>query len=134
MEKKNNNNKKIKDSFKVSEVISIIFITLVIGIIVGYAVTINFNSDKLNNNDEALEEFVDTYNDIKENYFYLPPEVWKKDMKDAMPSVKTLTELVRRFAGLLDEKKRQRGMIDFNDMEQFALAILTEERDGELEP
>lgn len=69
MEKKNNNNKKIKDSFKVSEVISIIFITLVIGIIVGYAVTINFNSDKLNNNDEALEEFVDTYNDIKENYY-----------------------------------------------------------------
>lgn len=76
----------------------------------------------------------DLLDDIKENYFYLPPEVWKKDMKDAMPSVKTLTELVRRFAGLLDEKKRQRGMIDFNDMEQFALAILTEERDGELVP
>lgn len=32
------------------------------------------------------------------------------------------------------EKKRGRNMIDFNDMERFALDILTEEKNGELVP
>ena len=71
---------------------------------------------------------------IQEDYFYAPREVWRQDMQDALPSVATLTELVKRFADMLDEKKRLRNMIDFNDMEQFALAILTEEKDGELVP
>lgn len=71
---------------------------------------------------------------MQEDYFYAPCEVWQQDMQDALPSVVTLTELVKRFAHMLDEKKRLRNMIDFNDMEQFALAILTEEKDGELVP
>ena len=71
---------------------------------------------------------------MQEDYFYAPREVWHQDMQDALPSVVTLTELVKRFAHMLDEKKRLRNMIDFNDMEQFALAILTEEKDGELVP
>ena len=71
---------------------------------------------------------------IQEDYFYAPREVWRQDMQDALPSVATLTELVKRFAHMLDEKKRLRNMIDFNDMEQFALAILTEEKGGELVP
>ncbi len=71
---------------------------------------------------------------MQEDYFYAPREVWQQDMQDALPSVVTLTELVKRFAHMLDEKKRLRNMIDFNDMEQFALAILTEEKDGVLVP
>ena len=71
---------------------------------------------------------------MQEDYFYAPREVWQQDMQDALPSVVTLTELVKRFAHMMDEKKRLRNMIDFNDMEQFALAILTEEKDGELVP
>ena len=71
---------------------------------------------------------------IQEDYFYAPRELWRQDMQDALPSVATLTELVKRFAHMLDEKKRLRNMIDFNDMEQFALAILTEEKGGELVP
>ena len=71
---------------------------------------------------------------MQEDYFYAPREVWQQDMQYALPSVVTLTELVKRFAHMLDEKKRLRNMIDFNDMEQFALAILTEEKDGELVP
>ena len=71
---------------------------------------------------------------LQEDYFYVPPEVWHQDMQDALPSVVTLAELVKRFAHMLDEKKRLRNMIDFNDMEQFALAILTEEKDGVIIP
>ena len=40
----------------------------------------------------------------------------------------------KKFTALLDEKKRARNLIDFSDMEQFALSILTEEKDGQLVP
>ena len=49
-------------------------------------------------------------------------------------TMETLAGLVRDFAALFDEKKQSRNMIDFNDMEQFALRILTEEKDGKLVP
>ena len=90
--------------------------------------------DKKNRVKQLRGQAKDLMDEMRENYFYLPPESWKRDMEEAMPSMAALSELVRRFAGLLDEKKRQRGMIDFNDMEQFALAILTEEKDGKLVP
>ena len=72
--------------------------------------------------------------DMQETYFYASREVWTKDMEAAYPSMRMLSELVRRFAELFSEKKRSRNMIDFSDMEQFALAILTTEQDGELVP
>ena len=72
--------------------------------------------------------------DLKADYFYVPRPVWEKDMEDAAPSLVVLAGLVKKFAVLLDEKKRARNLIDFSDMEQFALAILTEEKDGQLVP
>ncbi len=72
--------------------------------------------------------------DLKADYFYVPRPVWEKDMEDAAPSLSVLAGLVKKFAALLDEKKRARNLIDFSDMEQFALAILTEEKDGQLVP
>lgn len=72
--------------------------------------------------------------DIREIYFYAPCEEWEQDMKAACPSMRTLVSLVKKFSGLFSEKKRSRNMIDFSDMEQFALAILTREKDGELVP
>ena len=41
-----------------------------------------------------------------------------------------LVFLVTTFARLFAEKKRSRNVIDFQDMEQFALQILTEENDA----
>lgn len=72
--------------------------------------------------------------DLKADYFYVPRPVWEKDMEDAAPSLAVLAGLVKKFAALLDEKKRARNLIDFSDMEQFALSILTEEKDGQLAP
>lgn len=72
--------------------------------------------------------------DIRETYFYAPCEEWERDMRAACPSMRTLVSLVKRFSELFSEKKRSRNMIDFNDMEQFALAILTVDKDGKLVP
>lgn len=71
---------------------------------------------------------------MQETYFYVSPEVWQKDMAETLPSMEMLAELVNRFDEMFAEKKKSRNMIDFNDMEHFALEILTEEKDGELVP
>ena len=71
---------------------------------------------------------------MQDAYFYAPWQVWAEDMRDASGSMETLSGLVNQFSKLLDEKKRSRNIIDFNDMEQFALAILTEEKNGRLAP
>ena len=71
---------------------------------------------------------------IQSTYFYAPCEEWSADMEDSRSSMGTLAELVKRFSQMLSEKKQSRNMIDFNDMEQFALRILTEEKDGKLIP
>ncbi|HJA12660.1 MAG TPA: helicase-exonuclease AddAB subunit AddA [Candidatus Mediterraneibacter merdipullorum] len=71
---------------------------------------------------------------LVEDYFYAPVQVWEKDLEDAAPSMAVLADLVKQFAAAFDRKKRAGNMIDFNDMEQFALRVLTEEKDGELVP
>ena len=71
---------------------------------------------------------------IQNTYFYAPCEEWAADMQASGSSMEMLAELVKRFAEMLSEKKQSRNMIDFNDMEQFALRILTEEKDGKLVP
>ena len=67
-------------------------------------------------------------------YFYAPWQTWALDMENCRGSMETLAGLVKQFSRMLDEKKRSRNMIDFNDMEQFALRILTEEKEGRLVP
>lgn len=72
--------------------------------------------------------------EIAETYFYEEPEELMKDMADSCGTMKTFAELVRQFADLFAEKKQSKNVIDFNDMERFALRILTEEKDGTLVP
>lgn len=66
-------------------------------------------------------------------FYEEPEEIWK-DMSDSYATMKAFTELVQQFADAFAAKKQSRNLIDFSDMEQFALRILTEEREGELVP
>lgn len=72
--------------------------------------------------------------EIAGTYFYEEPEELQKDMADSYGTMKVFAELVQQFADAFAEKKQSKNIIDFSDMEQFALRILTEERDGELVP
>ena len=69
----------IKSEFKLVEVVVSILITMVIGIIIGYAVTTKFSSSssKLFKNDKYLKEFIDTYEEIQDEYY---KDVDKKDL------------------------------------------------------
>lgn len=72
--------------------------------------------------------------DITGMYFYEEPEEILKDMKESAVSMQVLTDLVKKFGEAFSGKKQSKNMIDFNDMEQFALRILTVEEDGKLVP
>lgn len=49
-----------------------------------------------------------------------------EDMKKLAPVVKSLTEIVWRFAGNYRDAKAARGIVDFSDLEHYCLQILTE--------
>ena len=69
-----------KDEFKLVEVVIISLITIVIGIIVGYAVTTKFSlseNEKAIQNDEYLKEFINTYEDVASKFY---EDVDKKDL------------------------------------------------------
>ena len=68
--------------------------------------------------------------DMKSQYFYDTPEGLLEDMQRCKPMAEELTHLVRAFASAFEEKKRAGNVIDFSDMEQYALRILTE-KEGE---
>lgn len=80
------------------------------------------------------EEAKSLIDDLAEQYFYQSIDATIEDIKSCLPAVEELTFLVREFAKAFEEKKRSQNMIDFSDMEQYALRILTEERDGKLMP
>lgn len=73
-------------------------------------------------------------NKLKEMFFYDAVEEQMLDMQKTYGSVQILVDLVCRFAKAFAEAKRSRNVIDFHDMEQSALAILTEEKNGVLCP
>ena len=80
--------------------------------------------DKKENVKEMRDTVKDNLKKIREIYFFSAPEVQLAKMQQCHPVVSTLLELVMGFKEKLDEKKRDKGLIDFNDMEHFALEIL----------
>ncbi|MGC4019005.1 MAG: helicase-exonuclease AddAB subunit AddA [Muricomes sp.] len=72
--------------------------------------------------------------DMGAMYFYQEPEEILRDMKESGETMQVITSLVKAFAAAFGEKKQSKNMIDFSDMEQFAMQILTEEKEGRLIP
>lgn len=76
----------------------------------------------------------DKINKLCEEYFYFSDEELREELLDLYPKMKILTELVLEFKELYSEKKKSRGIIDFNDIEHFALKLLCEVRKEKLIP
>lgn len=72
--------------------------------------------------------------DMTAMYFYEEPAEILKDMSKSQETMEVLVHLVKQFAKAFGEKKQSKNMIDFSDMEQLALAILTREDEGHLVP
>lgn len=86
--------------------------------------------------DEHLKEEVkslrnkvkDILADIKKDIFILSPEEYLEDLQALHPLMKYLYQLVVDFGRLYREKKNERGIVDFNDLEHYALEILEDEK------
>lgn len=83
---------------------------------------------------DIRKEVTQSIDKWKEDYFYDTPEEICQDMKIAAKDLGVLIDLVTRFSKAYAEKKRSKNMIDFNDMEHFALEILTENENGFFRP
>lgn len=71
---------------------------------------------------------------LRDNFFLLSLDQVLSRMRLAGGPVQTLMELVIQFKELLDQKKRDENVIDFHDMEHFALNILLRKKEtGEYE-
>ena len=94
------------------------------------------NRDKTVSSDKAdqvkliRDEVKELMKELNQQYFYAEPEIILKDIKGCQPMVRELTSLVEKFAERFEEKKRTKNMIDFSDMEQYAMKILTEKTEG----
>ena len=80
-------------------------------------------------------EIKDTIQGIKEKYFFQSLEKSAEQCKACERAVGELLRLTLSFKQKLDEKKREKNIIDFSDMEHFALNILLERKeDGSVVP
>ncbi len=65
---------------------------------------------------------------ITEQFFFQSPEQMVEDISRSRPAADMLIDVTLAFGRALAEKKREKNMLDFNDLEHFALKILV---DGE---
>lgn len=71
---------------------------------------------------------------VREKCFFVTPAVAYEDYKACAGNIKALTELTVSFAECYKQKKQEKNLLDFSDMEHYALEILLEEKDGEYIP
>lgn len=67
-------------------------------------------------------------------FFKRSPEKLLEEIRLMKPIMETLVNLAIQFSEQYGKAKNEKGLVDFSDLEHFALAILTDEVDGELVP
>ncbi|MDR0136361.1 helicase-exonuclease AddAB subunit AddA [Metabacillus idriensis] len=89
---------------------------------------------------ELLEQTTALRNSAKKQIEQLQEELFARsyeshlqDLRDLKPVIETLTGLVKLFGERFDEMKKQKGIVDFADLEHFCLQILgTPDEHGQL--
>ncbi|MCU9612478.1 helicase-exonuclease AddAB subunit AddA [Caldibacillus lycopersici] len=73
---------------------------------------------------------------LKDELFSRKPESFVKDLQEMKQPVATLIDLVRAFASRFEHLKKDKGLVDFSDLEHFAIQILgkKDKRTGEIVP
>ena len=98
------------------------------------------NKDQLVSKEKAdqvktlREEIKGIVKELGAQYFSQPEKEVLKDIAVCRPMMGILVDLTSAFAQAFEEKKKSSNMIDFDDMEQYALKILNEEREEGLVP
>lgn len=80
------------------------------------------------------EEVKSTTKALKDNYFKESEEEHLAMLQVIYPHLKALQALTVRFMRKYEEKKREKSLLDFSDLEHLALKILTTETEGSILP
>lgn len=84
---------------------------------------------------EMRQRVKDLIASVSEKYFSGTPESWLEDCRKADAALEELVRLTLLFWERLDEKKREKNLLDFGDMEHMALRILLRvQEDGSIAP
>ena len=76
--------------------------------------------------------FKDYIGRINDKIFLKEDDGIFEDMQGAGIQIRTLLKVAKVYAKRVSEVKREKGIIDFNDMEHLALSILVKKEDGKL--
>ncbi|MBO5293411.1 MAG: helicase-exonuclease AddAB subunit AddA [Lachnospiraceae bacterium] len=84
---------------------------------------------------KALRQTVkDMVQDVRTIWFFKQPERMLADMQHSAERMDTLIDVTLEFLERFAQKKREKNIIDFADMEHFALQILVQKTAGGYEP
>lgn len=64
---------------------------------------------------------------MKEEYLFESPQKVLSDIEESRDGILMLLELTEAFSLRFQQKKKEKNVVDFNDLEHFALEILTEQ-------
>ena len=64
---------------------------------------------------------------IQTEIFSRKPESFLRDMAEMHPLIQTLTTLVKEFSKRFEKVKKDKGLVDYSDLEHYCLDILTAE-------
>lgn len=73
--------------------------------------------------DKAKKKIID----IKDEIFSRKPESFLRDMEEMRPLIATLVQLVKEFSKRFEKVKREKGLVDYADLEHYCLEVLTGE-------
>lgn len=76
----------------------------------------------------------DVVKKIQESFFSRKPERLVEEIRMMAPTIETLVELTEKFGERFERVKLEKALVDFSDLEHYALKILTVEENGELKP
>ena len=77
------------------------------------------------------EEVKKGIKDLAGQYFFQSPEEMLQDLQQVGVMMQVLFDLTLEFMEEFAKKKEEKNLIDFNDLEHFALKILVKEQEGE---
>ncbi len=71
---------------------------------------------------------------LRKKFFLIPPMEQVEVLQGCRGNIEELVRLLQKFSKAYTKEKQSKNLLDFNDMEHYALQILTVEQDGILVP
>ncbi|MGN0298690.1 MAG: helicase-exonuclease AddAB subunit AddA [Lachnospiraceae bacterium] len=94
----------------------------------------NFSVIKADAASKIRNEIKDGIKMIQKQFFYKPVEEMFADIQDSAWAVSELANLTKEFCKRYRQAKNEKNLLDFNDLEHFALNILLKKTETSLEP